>query len=298
MGGEIFRHQRCRACRRPAARRSRRLGRRHGRHRGGQARGPQVAAADPLPGHPPPSRRARSTRRSARRSPSTATRAATAACFPSRSTSCAKSSRKSSTPGRPFDFGLEAGSKRELIAGARDEPDPDSLIICNGYKDCVFIRMALLGLKLGKQGHHRRRKARGAPPDHQGLARSWASSPSSACASGCRARAPANGPTSGGENAKFGLTHRRDPRPPPRCSRPRASADCLQARPLPHRLAGPRHPDGQGRGARRRALLREAAQDGLSASNISTSAAASAWTTTARALGLRQLHQLLAAAST
>ncbi|MGO8838173.1 MAG: hypothetical protein ACLQQ0_12185, partial [Limisphaerales bacterium] len=27
---------------------------------------------------------------------------------------------------------------------------PGSLIICNGYKDAEFIKMALLGIKLGK----------------------------------------------------------------------------------------------------------------------------------------------------
>src|SRR5215210_3098391 len=53
--------------------------------------------------------------------------------------------------GRPFNFGLEVGSKPELFAGLALQPQMGSLIICNGYKDAGFIRMALLGIKLGKR---------------------------------------------------------------------------------------------------------------------------------------------------
>jgi arginine decarboxylase len=53
--------------------------------------------------------------------------------------------------GKPFDFGLEVGSKPELFAGLALQNQIGSLIICNGYKDCNFIRMALLGTKLGRK---------------------------------------------------------------------------------------------------------------------------------------------------
>ncbi|HMJ91102.1 MAG TPA: biosynthetic arginine decarboxylase [Candidatus Acidoferrum sp.] len=56
--------------------------------------------------------------------------------------------------GKPFTFGLEVGSKPELYAGLAlhaQHANPDSLIICNGYKDPGFIKMALLGIKLGKR---------------------------------------------------------------------------------------------------------------------------------------------------
>ena len=53
--------------------------------------------------------------------------------------------------GKPFKFGLEVGSKPELFAGLAMQPQMDSLIICNGYKDAGFIKMALLGIKLGKR---------------------------------------------------------------------------------------------------------------------------------------------------
>src|ERR1041385_1498295 len=53
--------------------------------------------------------------------------------------------------GKPFDFGLEVGSKPELFAGLALQNQLGSLIICNGYKDAEFIKMALLGIKLGKK---------------------------------------------------------------------------------------------------------------------------------------------------
>ncbi len=53
--------------------------------------------------------------------------------------------------GKPFDFGLEVGSKPELFAGLALQKDMGSLIICNGYKDASFIKMAMLGIKLGKK---------------------------------------------------------------------------------------------------------------------------------------------------
>src|SRR5213595_927614 len=52
--------------------------------------------------------------------------------------------------GQQYHFGLEAGSKPELVAALAMHQDPESLIICNGYKDRAFIRIALLGRKLGK----------------------------------------------------------------------------------------------------------------------------------------------------
>jgi arginine decarboxylase len=53
--------------------------------------------------------------------------------------------------GKPFNFGLEVGSKPELYAGLALQSQMGSLIVCNGYKDAGFIRMALLGIKLGKR---------------------------------------------------------------------------------------------------------------------------------------------------
>jgi arginine decarboxylase len=53
--------------------------------------------------------------------------------------------------GKPFEYGLEVGSKPELYAGLALQGSPGDLIICNGYKDSGFIKTALLGTKLGKK---------------------------------------------------------------------------------------------------------------------------------------------------
>src|SRR6201995_4987777 len=106
--------------------------------------------------------------------------------------------------GQEYHFGLEAGSKPELVAALAMHKDPESLIICNGYKDRAFIRIALLGRKLGKptilvvekleelEQTIRASKEVGVEP-HIGI----------------RVRLHSKGKgkwtTSGGENAKFGL---------------------------------------------------------------------------------------------
>src|SRR4051812_34521781 len=53
--------------------------------------------------------------------------------------------------GKPFNYGLEVGSKPEIFAGLAVHTDNDSLIVCNGYKDTTFIRMAMIGRKIGKK---------------------------------------------------------------------------------------------------------------------------------------------------
>src|SRR5712691_3599710 len=53
--------------------------------------------------------------------------------------------------GKPFNYGLEVGSKPEIYAGLAVHNDPESLIVCNGYKDAAYIRMAMLGRKLDKK---------------------------------------------------------------------------------------------------------------------------------------------------
>jgi arginine decarboxylase len=53
--------------------------------------------------------------------------------------------------GKPFNYGLECGSKPELMIAIAMHKDPKSLIICNGYKDDEFIRLALHGIRLGKE---------------------------------------------------------------------------------------------------------------------------------------------------
>jgi arginine decarboxylase len=81
-----------------------------------------------------------------------------------------------------------------------------SLIICNGYKDAEFIKMAMLGIKLGKRGHHGRGETGGAAADHHAFPKQLGVEP----LIGIRARLLSKGAgrwaESGGENAKFGLS--------------------------------------------------------------------------------------------
>jgi len=51
--------------------------------------------------------------------------------------------------GRPHGVGLEVGSKPELQAVLALTDRADHLIVCNGYKDEEFMRLALMGQKLG-----------------------------------------------------------------------------------------------------------------------------------------------------
>lgn len=52
--------------------------------------------------------------------------------------------------GEPYGFGLEAGSKPELLAVVA-MTDADVPIVCNGFKDAEFIEMAMLAQKIGRR---------------------------------------------------------------------------------------------------------------------------------------------------
>ena len=76
--------------------------------------------------------------------------------------------------GRPYNLGIEAGSKPELLVALALQENPEALILCNGYKDRAFIETALLAQKLGRRvvitmdrmrraRHHPRRRRRARP---------------------------------------------------------------------------------------------------------------------------------------
>jgi arginine decarboxylase len=52
--------------------------------------------------------------------------------------------------GRPYDYGLEVGSKPELATALALHDNPHALLICNGLKDETFIQLTLYGRMLGK----------------------------------------------------------------------------------------------------------------------------------------------------
>jgi arginine decarboxylase len=107
--------------------------------------------------------------------------------------------------GRPYNFGLEAGSKPELIAALAIHRDPDSLIICNGYKDSTFIQNALLGRKLGKQVIMVVEKLEEVRQIVE-VSKEMNVSPMIGLRVRLQARGCGRWTTSGGENAKFGLS--------------------------------------------------------------------------------------------
>ena len=52
--------------------------------------------------------------------------------------------------GQPHQFGLEAGSKPELMIALASLKTPGALLICNGYKDQEYIETAMLARRLGQ----------------------------------------------------------------------------------------------------------------------------------------------------
>src|SRR6185437_6159022 len=107
--------------------------------------------------------------------------------------------------GRPYDFGLEAGSKAELTAVIAMNLSPNALIICNGYKDYAFIKTALMGIKLGKRVIIVVEKL---SELYQiiAVARELGVTPLVGIRAKLYSKGSGKWESSGGENAKFGLT--------------------------------------------------------------------------------------------
>jgi len=53
--------------------------------------------------------------------------------------------------GREIDWGLEVGSKTEFMAALSYPMSKDSLLICNGFKDSEFIKIAFTAASLGRK---------------------------------------------------------------------------------------------------------------------------------------------------
>src|SRR5512136_1836028 len=107
--------------------------------------------------------------------------------------------------GKPFEFGLEVGSKPELFAGLALQSQLGSLIVCNGYKDADFIRMAMLGTKLNKKVIMVVEKLEELR-QIIGLSRQVGVEPLIGMRTRLLSRGAGKWAESAGENAKFGLT--------------------------------------------------------------------------------------------
>ena len=107
--------------------------------------------------------------------------------------------------GRPFHLGIEAGSKPELLAALAINNDPESLIICNGYKDSQFIQSALLGNKLGTRVIMVVEKLEELFQILQ-VSKEMGVEPMIGLRVRLQSKGSGKWATSGGENAKFGLS--------------------------------------------------------------------------------------------
>jgi arginine decarboxylase len=107
--------------------------------------------------------------------------------------------------GRDRGMGLEAGSKAELAIALSHSLHKDALIVCNGYKDPSYVRMALRGVEMGKRVVLIVEK-----PQEIALILQVAKATGVAPLIGMRIRLHARGSgkweKSGGQAAKFGLT--------------------------------------------------------------------------------------------
>ena len=109
--------------------------------------------------------------------------------------------------GRPFHYGLEAGSKPELLAVMAMLEDEEALIICNGYKDEEYVETALLASKLGRTVILVVEKASELPLIADIAQRSGVK-PRIGMRAKLATRGAGRWEASGGDRSKFGLTSR------------------------------------------------------------------------------------------
>ena len=107
--------------------------------------------------------------------------------------------------GARWRTGLEAGSKAELALILVQDTHPDALIQCNGFKDDDFVRLALWGRKLGKNVTITLEKV-GELDRVLRIARELKVTPSIGVRFKLHARGSGQWESSGGDDAKFGLT--------------------------------------------------------------------------------------------
>ncbi len=106
--------------------------------------------------------------------------------------------------GEDYHFGLESGTKAELLIALASMTDLEAPIICNGYKDDEYIEMALWATKMGRKVFVVVEK-----PSEVEIIIRWAKKLRVQPLIGIRAKLSARGrgkwEASGGEKSKFGL---------------------------------------------------------------------------------------------
>ncbi len=106
--------------------------------------------------------------------------------------------------GGRYHFGLEAGSKPELLAVMAMLEDEEALIICNGYKDEEYVETALLASRLGRHVVLVVEKSSELPLI-AGVAEKIGVRPSLGVRARLSARGAGHWEASGGDRSKFGL---------------------------------------------------------------------------------------------
>ncbi len=106
--------------------------------------------------------------------------------------------------GKPYHIGLEVGSKPELFAALAIQKNPESLIVCNGYKDKSYIQTALLGQKMGKTVVLVIEKMEELSPILE-VSKAMGIKPALGVRVKLWSKSDGKWAASGGENAKFGL---------------------------------------------------------------------------------------------
>ena len=188
----------------------------------------------------------------------------TAASTRSRSTRTATSSNTWSKPGKPYHFGLEAGSKPELLAVMAMLEDADGADHLQRLQGRGVHRDRAPGVAARPRGHPGGREALGARA-HRARSRSGpASGRASASAPACRAAAPGTGRPRAA-TARSSDSAARDLVEAVEYLREQRPARLLRAPPLPPRQPDLLDPRGQGRPARGRSHLRRALQAGRAA---------------------------------
>lgn len=109
--------------------------------------------------------------------------------------------------GNKYHYGLEAGSKPELIIALSQDLHPEALVLCNGYKDESFIRMALLARKAGRKVVITVEKMTELPLILK-VAKELKVEPLIGLRAKLNAQGSGKWETSAGDHAKFGLTTR------------------------------------------------------------------------------------------
>jgi arginine decarboxylase len=107
--------------------------------------------------------------------------------------------------GKQFHYGLEAGSKPELLAVMALHQDEKALVVCNGYKDEEYIRTALLASKLGPTVIIVAEKPTEVDHIHK-VAADLGVKPSIGIRARLSARGSGKWQQSGGDRSKFGLS--------------------------------------------------------------------------------------------